>query len=380
MESTPQDYPEMTRDELYGIAQERGIEGRSQLSKEELVEALELDDIGPDAVELLLGQHDEIRRLFSEFEQLSPRPSQKKQKLVRDVITNLMKHAQIEEQVFYPAVRDELQDQDHEVDEDLEEHHVAELLLSELDSMAPEAPRYDAKVTVLIETVTHHLEEEEEQLFPRVREEMAARRRRELGAAMLGAWQTVPTRPQLHVSMGQVEDTDPLATGWAAAEATIGTPATVTADASGETSDDVMTRSEEELHVGTEKRHAGTARLRKHVVTDHVTKTIPVQREEAVVEHEPITDANRDEAMDGPTIAEAEQEVTLHEEEPVVEKRTVPKERVRLEKDTRTERELVGGEVAHEDVEVEIEGAADADDEEIDLVGLEESRQEHDRP
>lgn len=124
-------------------------------------------------------------------------------------------------------------------------------------------------------------------------------------------------------------------------------------DVSGPTTDDAMTRSEEELRVGTERREAGRARLRKYVVTEQVTKTVPVQREEVRVEREPITEANVDQAMAGPDISEEEHEVVLHEEEPVVEKRTVPKERVRLEKDTETDEETVSEEVRKERIEAE---------------------------
>jgi uncharacterized protein (TIGR02271 family) len=117
------------------------------------------------------------------------------------------------------------------------------------------------------------------------------------------------------------------------------------------TSGDAMTRSEEELHVGTERKEAGRARLRKHVVTEEVEKTVPVQREELRVEREPITDENIDDAMSGPDISEGEHEVTLHAEEPVVEKRAVPKERVRLDKDTVTDEQTVSGEVRRERIE-----------------------------
>ena len=86
---------------------------------------------------------------------------------------------------------------------------------------------------------------------------------------------------------------------------------------------------------------AGRARLRKYVVTEQVTQTVPVQREEVRVEREPITDDNADAATDGPAISEEEHEVVLHEEEVVVEKQTVPKERVRLEKDTVTDEQRV---------------------------------------
>jgi uncharacterized protein (TIGR02271 family) len=119
------------------------------------------------------------------------------------------------------------------------------------------------------------------------------------------------------------------------------------------TTDDAMTRSEEELDVGTQARERGRARLRKYVTTEEQQVTVPVQREEVRVEREPITDANLDDATSGPDITEAEHEVTLREEEPVVEKRVVPKERVRLDKETVTDERQVSEEVRQEQVEVE---------------------------
>jgi uncharacterized protein (TIGR02271 family) len=124
-------------------------------------------------------------------------------------------------------------------------------------------------------------------------------------------------------------------------------------DVSGPTTDDAMTRSEEELRVGTERRETGRARLRKYVDTEAVQETVPVRREEARVEREPITDENIDAAMSGPDITEEEHEVTLHAEEPVVEKRTVPKERIRLDKDVQTDEETVSDEVRRERIETE---------------------------
>jgi uncharacterized protein (TIGR02271 family) len=124
-------------------------------------------------------------------------------------------------------------------------------------------------------------------------------------------------------------------------------------DVSGPTTDDAMTRSEEELRVGTAKREAGRVRLKKHIVTENVTTTVPVQREEVRVEREPITDQNIDRAMSGADISEEEHEMTLTEEEVVVEKRVVPKERVRLAKDTVTEEKEIGEEVRKERIDVE---------------------------
>jgi uncharacterized protein (TIGR02271 family) len=117
--------------------------------------------------------------------------------------------------------------------------------------------------------------------------------------------------------------------------------------------DEAMTRSEEELRVGTQRQATGTVRLRKYVVTEQQQMTVPVQHEEVRVEREPITDANIDEATRGDDISEAEHEVTTYEERPVVTKQTVPKERVRLEKETVTGTETVEGDVRKEQIEVE---------------------------
>jgi uncharacterized protein (TIGR02271 family) len=128
---------------------------------------------------------------------------------------------------------------------------------------------------------------------------------------------------------------------------------TVGRDVSGPTTDKAMTRSEEELQVGTTQRERGRVRLRKYVTTEQEQMTVPVQREEVRVEREPITDANLDAATSGPEISEAEHEVVLREEEPVVDKRVVPRERVRLDTETVSEERQVGEEVRKEQIEVE---------------------------
>jgi uncharacterized protein (TIGR02271 family) len=108
-------------------------------------------------------------------------------------------------------------------------------------------------------------------------------------------------------------------------------------DASGPATGAAMTRSEERLHVGTESAEVGRARLRKHVVTENVTQTVPVSHEEVRIEREPITDASRGQATSAGDISEEEHEVTLHAERPVTVKETVPVERVRLGTETVTE-------------------------------------------
>jgi uncharacterized protein (TIGR02271 family) len=119
---------------------------------------------------------------------------------------------------------------------------------------------------------------------------------------------------------------------------------------------DAMTRSEERVDVGTERVEAGRARLRKYVVTENVTQTVPVSREEVRVERVPITEENRGEALSGPEITESEHEVTLHEERPVVQKEAVPVEQVRLGTETVTDEQTVQEQVRKEKIDVDEPG------------------------
>jgi uncharacterized protein (TIGR02271 family) len=128
---------------------------------------------------------------------------------------------------------------------------------------------------------------------------------------------------------------------------------TVGHDTSGPTTDNAMTLSEERLNVGTRREEVGRARLRKYVVTENVTQTVPVTREEVRIEREPITDGNVGNAMDGPAISEEEHEVVLHAERPVVEKEAVPVERIRLDKTTVTDQENVTDTVRKEAVDTD---------------------------
>jgi uncharacterized protein (TIGR02271 family) len=124
-------------------------------------------------------------------------------------------------------------------------------------------------------------------------------------------------------------------------------------DTSGPTTDTAMTRSEEELVVGKARRETGRARLRKYVVTENVETTVPVRREVARLEREPVTDANVDAATDGPAISEEEHEVVLHEEQAVVDKQAVPKERVRLDKETTVDEQQVSDTIRKEQIDVD---------------------------
>jgi uncharacterized protein (TIGR02271 family) len=141
-----------------------------------------------------------------------------------------------------------------------------------------------------------------------------------------------------------------------------GEPGVEGRDTSGPTTDDAMTRSEERLHVGTEQREAGKARLRKHIVTENVSTTVPVSHEEVTLEREPITDANRGDAMAGGDLTEETHEVTLTEQRAVVNKETVPVERVRLGTETVTEHQQVDETVRKEVIDgVETDGVSTTD-------------------
>jgi uncharacterized protein (TIGR02271 family) len=141
--------------------------------------------------------------------------------------------------------------------------------------------------------------------------------------------------------------------GIADTDATGNVRGTVGHDTSGPTTDEAMTRSEEQLHVDKTREETGRARLRKYVTTENETVTVPVTKERAVVETEPITDANVGDATSGPAISEEEHEVVLSEERVNVEKTATPVERVRLGKETVTENETVSEEVRKEHIETE---------------------------
>jgi hemerythrin-like domain-containing protein len=148
-----------------------------------------------DAIAMLKADHAEVEKLFKRFEKLGPRAKKTKADIADKVITALSQHAVIEEQLLYPTVRERLPDEDDLVLEALEEHHVAKWLLSELDDLTPDDERFDAKFTVLAESVRHHVKEEEGELFPKLRREFTKGELEELGQALAAAKEVAPTRP-----------------------------------------------------------------------------------------------------------------------------------------------------------------------------------------
>ena len=149
----------------------------------------------PDAIVLLKNDHKEVEKLFKQFEKLGAGAGTSKRKLVDQIIEALSKHASIEEQYFYPAVREQAADIEADVLEGLEEHHIVKWTLSELQDLPVEDERFDAKVTVLMESVRHHVEEEEQDMFPKVREAMGRKALTELGDTLEKAKAQAPTEP-----------------------------------------------------------------------------------------------------------------------------------------------------------------------------------------
>jgi hemerythrin superfamily protein len=147
-----------------------------------------------DAIVLLKQDHKEIRRLFREFEQASG-PA-RKGKIVENILEALTVHTYIENECMYPEVRKLLPDLEDHVLESYEEHHVADVLCMELATLSPDDERFEAKTTVLIESVTHHVEEEETDWFPKVRAGLGRKQLQELGERMLELKKTAPRRPE----------------------------------------------------------------------------------------------------------------------------------------------------------------------------------------
>ena len=148
-----------------------------------------------DAIVLLKQDHKEIRKLFRDFQAAGENATQKKADLVARIIELLTIHTYIENEVMYPEVRRLLPDVEDDVLESYEEHHVADVLVMELYGMKADAERFVAKTTVLIENVTHHIEEEEEEWFPKVRAGLGRKQLAELGEKMLAAKKKAPRSP-----------------------------------------------------------------------------------------------------------------------------------------------------------------------------------------
>jgi len=148
-----------------------------------------------DAIVLLKNDHKEIRKLFKQFQSAGEDATERKGGIVQQIIEALTVHTYLENEVMYPEVRRLLPDLEDDVLESYEEHHVADLLCAELSIMKPDDERFDAKTTVLIENVTHHVEEEEQEWFPQVRDGLGRKQLQELGARMIELRDKAPRKP-----------------------------------------------------------------------------------------------------------------------------------------------------------------------------------------
>ncbi len=153
-----------------------------------------------DAITLLRDDHKTVEQLFKRFEKAGDNAHVEKRQIVDRIIEELSKHAAIEEQLFYPVARATVEDVEDITLESLEEHHIVKWVLSELSDMDPTDERFDAKVTVLIENVRHHIEEEETEFFPKVRKDLGRSALADLGKALAEAKKSAPTRPHPRLS------------------------------------------------------------------------------------------------------------------------------------------------------------------------------------
>ncbi|GAC85845.1 hypothetical protein GP2_043_00300 [Gordonia paraffinivorans NBRC 108238] len=148
-----------------------------------------------DAIVILKDEHKEIRKLFRDFRSAGDNAVKTKGKIVDKIIEALTVHTYIENEVMYPEIRRRVPELEDDILESYEEHHVADVLVVELAGMSPDAERFDAKTTVLIENVEHHIEEEEDEWFPKVREALGRKELREIDEEMLARREKAPRRP-----------------------------------------------------------------------------------------------------------------------------------------------------------------------------------------
>ena len=148
-----------------------------------------------DAIVVLKEDHKNVKRLFKEFQAAEDGPAEAKAEIVKRILAELTVHTYLENEVMYPEVRRLVPDIEDDILESYEEHHVADVLCMELFTMTPDDERFDAKVTVLIESVTHHIDEEEHEWFPKVRAALGRSQLQELGARMQQLRPDAPTKP-----------------------------------------------------------------------------------------------------------------------------------------------------------------------------------------
>ena len=159
-----------------------------------------------DAIVILKNDHQQIRKLFRDFQGAGENATATKGKIAMRVIEELTVHTYLENEVMYPKVRMLIPELEPDVLESYEEHHVADVLCMELYAMKPDAERFDAKMTVLIENVTHHMDEEEQEWFPKVRKGTGRAQLQEMGAQMIELRKTAPRSPAQPSALKKVVD------------------------------------------------------------------------------------------------------------------------------------------------------------------------------
>jgi hemerythrin-like domain-containing protein len=151
--------------------------------------------VSTDAIVLLKNDHKDIRKAFNDFEKAGENAHAAKGRIVDRIIELLTVHTYLENEVMYPRVRELLPAVEDDVLESYEEHHVADVLVMELAALKPGDERFEAKTTVLIENVRHHMDEEEQDWFPKVRDGLGRKTLQEIGAAMEAVRPKAPRRP-----------------------------------------------------------------------------------------------------------------------------------------------------------------------------------------
>jgi hemerythrin superfamily protein len=148
-----------------------------------------------DAIVMLKDDHKRVRALFAKFRESSPGAHATRARIVDDIIEELTIHTYIENEVMYPQVRALVPDLEQDVLESYEEHHVADVLVMELMALTPDSEHFQAKTTVLIENVTHHMDEEENDWFPKVRAALGRKQLSDIGEQLLESKKAAPHHP-----------------------------------------------------------------------------------------------------------------------------------------------------------------------------------------
>lgn len=148
-----------------------------------------------DALELLTDQHDQVDGLFNAYEQLTADEAERRREILDEITEKLVRHAAIEEQAFYPTVREVLPEREDEIEHDLEEHQEVKEILARLERMDADDAEFDRVVRDLITDIRHHVREEENDLFPDVRDALDQETLDDLGGAMAELYEKAPTHP-----------------------------------------------------------------------------------------------------------------------------------------------------------------------------------------